>query len=145
MWPLGWRMFPPYCRQPFFKKSKTRRSTLPGPCEQNDMINRVARQQEGMAQELKSISRALTEIAEQRKDIEHLLEHQRDHRSWLKNHETRVQELEAVQRACPIADIKSDMTTLRDTPGKLAAKVLYLVAVAALGWLAGVLQSGGIG
>ena len=112
---------------------------------QDPMIRQIAEQQASMARKLDSMSQALTELAAQKKEIENIIYTQRDHRSWLKNHETRVQELEAVQRACPIADIKSDMTTLRDTPGKLAAKILYLVAVAALGWLAGLLQSGGIG
>jgi hypothetical protein len=104
-------------------------STMPGDSGQHEMIHQIARQQEGMALELKSISKALTELAEQKKDIEHLLEHQRDQRSWLKNHEERIQEIEKIQAACGVTQLKDDVKKVKSKPGEVALTLIYTVVV----------------
>jgi len=102
---------------------------MPGDSGQHEMIHQIARQQEGMALELKSISKALTELAEQKKDIEHLLEHQRDQRSWLKNHEERIQEIEKIQAACGVTQLKDDVKKVKSKPGEVALTLIYTVVV----------------
>lgn len=60
---------------------------MPEPCSQEKTI-------EAMASQFTEITKALQAVAVQKNEIKHLLEHQGDHREWLKDHEKRIQKIE---------------------------------------------------
>ncbi|WP_316348483.1 hypothetical protein [Desulfuromonas acetoxidans] len=93
------------------------------------MINQIAKQQDLMAQELRQINAALTALAEQKKDIEHIIGNQEDFRSWLKGHETRLQKVEQKQAACQVENVKGDVDQLKKQPGNAALMFVYAVVI----------------
>jgi len=108
------------------------------------LVRQIAAQQADMKRELENISLVLQELAAQKKDIEHLREHQADHRSWLKNHEERVQAMEKKHEACNIGELKKDVKALRQTPGDKALQFLYAVLLLGVGSVVTLLAAGGV-
>ena len=104
------------------------------PCAQAETIQEVRK-------EVSEVVRALQVVAVQKNEIKHLMEHQRDHRDWLKNHEERLQEIEKKEvnldnSLGSIKDHEKRIKGLEGKPGEAAVKWYWLVAGGVVGIVA---------
>ena len=86
---------------------------MPEPCKQEPHLRIIDQRWASVEKELVRVAEAMEKLAEQRVEIEHLTEQQKDTRSWLKDHEQRIQVLEKA-------------------PGNAAGKFLWVVLASAV-------------